>query len=133
MVREAYDCLLPGGFVLVTVPAVPRLYGWVDRLSGHRLRYRRADLVALLHRNGFEVCQVSYFMTTVFPALALSRLLSEWRFRDVPDAHKPLADQFRISPGSNALLGAFCALDRLALRAINLPIGGSLIALAKKT
>ena len=33
----------------------------------------------------------------------------------------------------NALFRRLCALDHLALRFMNLPIGGSLIALARKT
>ncbi|HJU06064.1 MAG TPA: class I SAM-dependent methyltransferase [Nitrospiraceae bacterium] len=132
VIQEVYRCLQPGGFLLVTVPAVPSLYGWIDRLSGHRLRYDRRGLVALLQNGGFELRRISYFMTAVFPALILSRLFSEWRFRNTPDAYKPLAEQFQISPGSNALLGTLCALDRAAMRIMNLPIGGSLIALAHK-
>lgn len=133
LLGEVRRCLVPGGFLLVTVPAVPSLYGWVDRLSGHRLRYRRADLIDQLRSNGYEIERVSYFMTAVFPAIMASRFLNEWRFRNTPDPHKPFAEQFQVPPGMNALFRRLCALDHLALRFMNLPIGGSLIALGKKT
>jgi len=132
ILSEAWRVLETGGYVLVTVPAIPSLYGWVDRLSGHRQRYSRAVLMALLETSGFKVLRASYFMTGVLPAMAASRFLNELLFRNTPDEQKPFADQFKVLPGVNSMLGWICAIDRLLLRAINLPIGGSLIAVAIK-
>lgn len=132
ILTEARRVLAPNGFVLVTVPALQALYGWVDRLSGHRRRYSRADLVALLESSGFKVFRVSYFMTGVLPMMVVSRVLSEWRFHNMPDEQKPFPDQFKVHPGINGVLGWICAIDRLLMRAVNLPIGGSLIAAASK-
>jgi hypothetical protein len=39
--------LVPGGRLLLLVPACPALYGDLDRLAGHHRRYRRRDLARL--------------------------------------------------------------------------------------
>ena len=52
--------LEPGGRLVVQVPAMSQLYGEIDRAIGHRRRYDRADLTALLERHGFELEQVRY-------------------------------------------------------------------------
>jgi len=59
-------------------------------------------------------------------------MLSEWRFRKLPDAQKPFADQFNVRPGFNEVLGWIYAIDQVLMRVVNLPIGGSLIAMARK-
>jgi SAM-dependent methyltransferase len=132
VLSEVHRCLKSDGFLLVTVPAVQALYGWVDRLSGHRLRYSREGLVELLESVGFEVVRASYFMSSIFPLLCASRLWSEWRFKQIPDMQKPFCKQFQVLPGINDVLRHLCAVDLHALRFMNLPCGGSLIALARK-
>ena len=132
VLAEAWRTLAPNGHLLVTVPAVSALYGWVDRLSGHRLRFSRPRLAALLASNGFKVLRASYFMALIFPALVVSRALAEWRYRKTPDSKKPLVAQFQVPWGVNSLFGWACTLDRLALHVLELPVGGSLIAVARK-
>ncbi len=45
--------LEPGGKLIVFVPAFPWLYGSMDAKVGHRRRYRKQGLEALLERAGF--------------------------------------------------------------------------------
>jgi SAM-dependent methyltransferase len=47
--------LVPGGRLLLLVPAHPALYGETDRAIGHERRYRRGELKALLVEAGFAV------------------------------------------------------------------------------
>jgi SAM-dependent methyltransferase len=47
----------PGGFLLLSVPAHPALFGPLDSLVGHLRRYERKPLEALLARSGFEIVQ----------------------------------------------------------------------------
>lgn len=50
----------PGGAVALQVPAVPALYGALDRRLGHRRRYRRRDLAALARAAGAAVESLRY-------------------------------------------------------------------------
>lgn len=45
--------LRPGGKIIVKVPAQSKLYGGMDRASGHYRRYDDDDLRALMERHGF--------------------------------------------------------------------------------
>jgi SAM-dependent methyltransferase len=59
--RSAGRILLPGGRVVVLVPAMPALYGSLDIELGHFRRYTRRSLRALLEGAGFNVQRVFYF------------------------------------------------------------------------
>ena len=60
-VRRAAALCAPGGRLCVFVPAVPAIYGTLDRKSGHYRRYRRDELVANVTAGGFRVDDVRYF------------------------------------------------------------------------
>lgn len=53
--------LTPGGRLVLLVPALPALYGTMDRALGHHRRYRRAALADLLRATGFAVAHIEYF------------------------------------------------------------------------
>ena len=52
--------LLPGGMLLLMVPALPFLYGRIDESAGHFRRYTRKELAGKVKNAGLEVCQVYY-------------------------------------------------------------------------
>ena len=54
-VRAMRDALVPGGTLLITVPAVSRLYGPKDVAIGHYRRYDRDQLASLLEREELEL------------------------------------------------------------------------------
>lgn len=58
---NARDALNAGGHLLIFVPALPWLYGEIDRQVGHIRRYMKKDLVALTHQAGFTVVKARYF------------------------------------------------------------------------
>ena len=55
-----YAKLKPGGTLLVYVPAFMSLFSSMDRKVGHFRRYRKAPLVELLRRAGFDVRTARY-------------------------------------------------------------------------
>jgi len=57
---EMASVLMPGGVLVLLVPAFPALYGPIDRNLGHYRRYRRAGLVALAERAGLEIRELHY-------------------------------------------------------------------------
>jgi glycosyltransferase involved in cell wall biosynthesis len=58
--RRAHKLLVPGGRIVVFVPAGHDLYGALDRGVGHQRRYDRAELVEKLQQAGFEVEDTVY-------------------------------------------------------------------------
>jgi glycosyltransferase involved in cell wall biosynthesis len=59
--RRLHATLVPGGRLLLLVPAHPRLYGAIDRAIDHHRRYDRAGLVARLEEAGFQVEHTGFF------------------------------------------------------------------------
>jgi glycosyltransferase involved in cell wall biosynthesis len=58
--RRAHQLLVPGGRVIVFVPAGTKLYGALDRGVGHQRRYDKDELVNKLTAAGFAVEDVSF-------------------------------------------------------------------------
>lgn len=60
VLRQLYDCVRPGGHVVVFSPAFPSLYSSFDSKVGHVRRYRRSTLATALSRAGFDVPVARY-------------------------------------------------------------------------
>ena len=58
--RRAHELLVPGGRVIIYVPAGRSLYGSLDRGIGHQRRYEKDELIDKLVRSGFEVEHISF-------------------------------------------------------------------------
>lgn len=57
----------PGGRLLLSVPAIPALYGPKDVRVGHYRRYSRRALVEMLERQGYEVRDCRYWNSLGVP------------------------------------------------------------------
>lgn len=74
--RRIWDRLVPGGQLIVLVPAFPLLYGERDRNNGHFRRYTSRELIGKLRETGFEPRQQRYWNALGFlPYLISERLL----------------------------------------------------------
>jgi SAM-dependent methyltransferase len=124
----ARSVLEPGGYLVLTVPAHPFLFDDMDRLAFHRRRYRRRELGGKLRGAGFEVRHLTHFMAPLVPLLALTRTLRRWGRRGRPPGKEA---ELRLVPGINGALRAVLRLERLALRAVGMPFGSSLLAIAR--
>lgn len=58
---RARELLVAGGRLALVVPAMPKLYGSLDRKSGHFRRYRKARLTEVVEGAGFEIESVRHF------------------------------------------------------------------------
>ena len=58
--RRAHRILMPGGRIIIFVPAGKDLFGTLDRGIGHQRRYDKEELVAMLEQAGFEVEEAVY-------------------------------------------------------------------------
>ena len=130
LLGEARRVLVPGGTVLVTVPAYSWMWGAQDRIAHHYRRYTRPGLVESLVGAGLDLLRSSYFNTLLFPPIAAIRLAR--RLRPAPE---PPGSDFELNqPGTlNWLLARVFALEASLLRHVNLPFGVSLFALAGRS
>jgi len=58
--RAMAEVLVPGGVIVLLVPAFDALYGPIDRNLGHYRRYRRGALVSLAEAAGLEIRKLRY-------------------------------------------------------------------------
>lgn len=118
----------PDGFVLVTVPALPSLWGNQDLVSHHRRRYTARSLAGTFARAGVPLAWSSYFNTALLPAVAAVR----WSRRRVGGAAAAVSDFERGRPGPlNELLERLFASERHLVGRVRLPAGVSLIAVGR--
>jgi SAM-dependent methyltransferase len=128
--REIARVLKPGGVALITVAAFESLRGGHGTLSSEVRRYTTGSLAALLGSAGLEVMRTSYTHATLFPILYLVRAWQRWR-----GGGQAAPSEAEISvpfAPVNAVLSAALAVESWVLRAANLPVGSSVICLARK-
>lgn len=112
------------GHLVLVVPAHQMLYGDMDRLADHRRRYARGGLTRLLGGAGFDILHARHFNPVGGLAwLANAKLLP------VRDLSAPVVNsQIRLFA---LMLPVARAADWLACRALRIPFGQSLIAVAR--
>lgn len=66
--KNILSALAPGGKLVLLVPHLPWAYGSIDALAGHKRRYTRAGLAALLREAGFADSTISDFNRVSLPA-----------------------------------------------------------------
>ena len=128
--QGAFDALLalvkPGGSLLITVPAIKRLWGQHDFRLSHVRRYDRKDLVALTAGHSLEVEFVGSFNLLLLPVATVFRMLEGFVKRD-------LGNQERMPAAPvNRVLGAIFSWERHIVTR-RLPIGLSLAMIVRRT
>jgi len=75
LVSDLYKFLSVGGQVIVTVPAYQWLWGVHDIKHNHYRRYTRESITKLFEKAGFGIEYSSYWNTSLFIPVALTRML----------------------------------------------------------
>ena len=93
-------------------------------------RYDTASLTALLEGAGLEIVRISYTFAFLFPLLYSVRALQRWQgggqaAASATEISVPLAPV-------NAVLSALLLVESRFLRVVDMPIGSSIICLARK-
>jgi SAM-dependent methyltransferase len=126
VLTNLHAALRPGGGVLLTVPQHAWLWSATDVAACHVRRYSRKELREKLAAAGFDVLRMTSFTSLLLPAMWLARL----RKRDGMDEVEAELD---LPSLANAAGYAASRLENGMIRAgIDLPAGGSLLAVARK-
>jgi SAM-dependent methyltransferase len=120
ILSEAARAVRKGGVIFITVPARRELWSSFDDFSSHRRRYHPGDLKELVTRAGLSVVSLEYLFLSLYLPARISRKKQE-------------DDPFAISDLANAVFGVCFEAERIIPRALPLPLGTSLLAVARKT
>jgi 2-polyprenyl-3-methyl-5-hydroxy-6-metoxy-1,4-benzoquinol methylase len=133
MLEGLRELVRPGGALVVTVPAFQSLWSDHDKINHHRRRYRRRQMRKTLMSAGFEVERITYCNTFLFPVVWVTRraqaLVRRFRPKDETQVSSDLHAYPRVV---NALLYRLMLVEAWIVRHVNLPIGVSILAIARR-
>jgi SAM-dependent methyltransferase len=130
-IGEVARVLKPGGWLLLHVAALDVLHGKHSVLSEEVRRYTPSRLRAIVKRGGLQIDRLTFDHMTLLPMLLPVRVWQ--RLTASGGAVEAGEAEITVPPAPlNAMLTALVSLEALALRAVNLPIGSSLMCLARK-
>lgn len=137
ILRTTNELLVPGGRLLITVPAHMSLWSYFDVSSYHCRRYSLGELRTKLESNGFRVEYLSEFMSVLFPLMWAGRRVAaighRLRGRRAHSQEALGSAELRIVPALNGLLAGLLRAEAAFLaRGHTMPLGTSLIACARR-
>lgn len=130
--KKCAELLEARGAIMLTVPADMRLWSRIDESSGHKRRYDKSTLVALLDNSGYKIEFVSYFNCLLYVPQLLLRRFSKRVLKEKNDENV-LMNQLKIPPSFiNTSLKWLCLLEAQLLRITSIPFGTSLIIVGSR-
>lgn len=126
---EMVRVLKPGGLALINVAALDILQGSHSTLTRELRRYTPARLRGRLAAAGLKVQRLSYTNCSTFPLTLAVRVFDRWTGRATQASD---ADLRVPSAPVNTTLNLALAAEAHLMRYVNLPIGTSLLCLARK-
>lgn len=125
---ELTRVLKPGGLLLVRTPALQGLYGSHDVTLHTKHRYSTGEMARKMQEAGLSVVRATYANTLLFPVALVRRMLAKLTNRP------PGESDVRAVPAPlNAALTWVLTAEGEILKRTSLPLGLSVIALARKT
>lgn len=130
-IDEMSRVLKPGGWLLLHVAALEILHGKHSVLSEEVRRYTPGRLRAIVERGGLAIERLTFDHLTLLPLMLPVRA---WHRLTAKDGVVPAGEgEITVPPAPvNAALTALVSFEALALRVIDMPIGSSLMCLARK-
>ncbi len=124
--REMYRVTRPGGYSLFFVPAFMWLWGVQDDISHHRIRYTRKQIVERIEKAGYKVERATYANWTFFAPILAGRLIMKIT------GLKPASENNINVSALNGVFGKLFSAERHWLRNFNVPLGVSIVIVARK-
>jgi SAM-dependent methyltransferase len=128
LLSEYADKMLPGGRVLISVPAFQFLWSGHDVFLEHKRRYTLSHIEQVARQAGLRVLTGRYFFGALFPLVAAIRLRGRLQLKaDKIEAKSSLK---RAHPLTNKILIAIHDIERVTLFPVNRLIGLTAFCLA---
>ena len=128
VLAQLHSAIKPGGVLLLTVPQHPWLWSASDEYACHVRRYTRAEIEQKVLTSGFELLRSSSFVTSLLPAMMLSRILGKNKTKDFDPT-----SELKINIVLNKIFYGLMMLDIAGIKfGMNYPLGGSRLIVAKK-
>ena len=126
--REFHRVCKEGGSVLLSEPAFNFLWSYHDIAYHSKRRYVASELKSKLEKVGFHVAKLSYSNALLFPFTFAFRM---WKrlSRPSPEDH---SDVKPLNPYLNKALLAFYNLEASLVCKTHLPVGSSVVCVARK-
>lgn len=130
---EIARVLRPGGHAVLNVAAMDLLWGNHSVLAHEVRRYSKPQLRERLLRARLRPLRITYTNATLFPILAPLRMTQRVLGLATSDADTKAEQEVTIPPAPvNAALTALLRLEAAVVRAVDMPFGSSLLAIAIK-
>lgn len=130
VLSEFHRILAPGGALVMNVAALESLRGDHAVLAEEAHRYERGELHAMVEAAGFHVERLTFTNVTLFPVMFGLRWWQ--RRRGLKPAEEAGREIGIPSPPVNALFTAALKAEAALVRRFDMPIGSSLLVLARK-
>ncbi len=129
VLAQIYSALKPQGFMLLTVPQHTWLWSSSDEYACHVRRYTAFDLHHKIESAGFKILRSTSFVTTLLPAMMVSRFLQ----KNVSSEKFDAAAELKIHPWLNSLFFQLMNAEQaLIKKGIDFRVGGSRLVIARK-
>lgn len=121
VLRESIRVVKKEGLIVLTVPAWNELWSGFDEIACHKRRYTKEMLKLLFSEANLRPLSIEYMFMSLY--LPMKYIRSESRKDN---------DPFKINRLVNTLLKGLFDMERIISKRLPLPIGTSLIAVARK-
>ncbi len=130
---ELTRVLVPGGRLLLSVPAYQWAWSDHDVLAGHHRRYTRPAFERLVEGAGVRVLRSTYAFASVFPLFVAERARRRITARTSSARTSGSLQRLPpVSPRTERMLLRLCDVDRRLLGDHDLPFGSSIFLAAVK-
>jgi len=125
-INESYRVLKEDGLLILTVPAFRFLWGIQDRVTGHKRRYTRKEIMNKIKEAGFDLLKSSYFNFFLFFPILIARRIIQLLGLEIGSENEV---NF---PLLNFILKTIFSLELYLLKYVSFPFGVSIVCVAKK-
>ena len=126
VLAQLYRAIKPGGVLLLTVPQHPWLWSASDEYACHVRRYTCKEIEQKVFTAGFGLLRSSSFVTSLLPAMMVSRVWQKQRTKEFDPA-----GELKINAALNKFFYGLMKLELTGIRAgMNFPVGGSRLIVA---
>lgn len=128
--KEFYRVLRPGGFILITVPALPLIWSSHDIAHRHFRRYNQSDIKKKVEEAKLKPARITYINSLLFlPAFLFRLSIGFFNKLGIFKGHTDLVGMPRLI---NSLLDQIFSLEANLLKFVNFPLGITLLVQAEK-